>query len=785
MRKEWKKLSPSQSLFIDYVYENLNQSNRIIPYKQEGHFGMEYALLSRFKRAEILNLKQLKTKTGKNFPFRILHITAAIVAFILNESKVVDMRATIATILSNMENVYLGIDKSKEYLKYLHIKKLPHKNAKIHFIIRISENDIETDEDIQCFCLLCKLIETKRINKTILLVMGENLNLFNTGIQKDKRNIPLFKLSEDDLDVIAKQNNLSLTENISKNIDLIQKLGLQFFIDNFNFFDTLAKVQSEQYDWIRKMDWIIGQISKKHNVASKKLYSLLEFSSFFEKQFSKLEIQNFDDNRLEAENLDIACKLAFICQENSSFFAVPTYFFKLEAFKAYFGIKYVTDLDPLPSIIYHYFRENHPFNYMPPLKVLKVDSSFVDNIEKQSLIIIGYYYQNIEKGVCNYKDFLEITTKDSVSANVIRLFEYFKHKQSENNVLVAMQNVIQRLKSNVLNNISTCACYVMILQLLKENYIQFDSINFSEIMNDFCSIILKIDNKDNYNKYWQVHFKCQYSALSLEDEKVKDRSARRFLDDVKKIRDEENFCAYIHDNNLRGFTRIDLLSYSLGYDNAREILEELYNASEESTILKELARINYSAYLIENELYNDAEKILKKGDVLFLENINIDTYCGYLNNLYLAQLGNESISGQEYISYMEKLICKNISFNDKLIVQNNLAVSYLKNGTYVGKGINALKENFEKGNYYNRFLAVHNLLSYYFIINDKDSFNFFYDKIYIPKIFLSDKTFFLNKFKWMKENIGQTTYENFKHSSHVTPCYNQLYLVSSIERWFE
>ena len=134
---------------------------------------------------------------------------------------------------------------------------------------------------------------------------------------------------------------------------------------------------------------------------------------------------------------------------------------------------------------------------------------------------------------------------------------------------------------------------------------------------------------------------------------------------------------------------------------------------------------------------------------------------------------------------MEELICKDISYSDKLIIENNLSVAYLKDKAYADKGIEKLREILGNGNPYNRFLAIHNLLSFYFTKNDEIKFNDIYSQIFFPKLLLSDKTFFLNKFKWMKENIGQVTFKDFNHSPRVTACYNELYLMSSIERWFE
>lgn len=789
MKKNWKILSTTQAQLLDYINENINQSNRIILYKHIGHFGLEYAILSRFKNAEILNLKQLKTRTGKNFSFRIIHIIAAVIAFFFNERKVMDARTTITTVLNNMENIYLGIDKEKEFLKYLHIKKHAHREGKIKFFIRIEERDIETEEDVQCFRILSKLINAKKINNTVLLVSGERINLLNLGINKEEKKIPVFQLTEDDLNIIARENKYEVIKSIGKNIDLIQKLGLQFFIDNYFHFDALSKIQADKFDWFQKMEWLISQIIKRNEIMDRQLYSILEFSSFFENSFSKIEIQNFNNNVLDTQNLDIAKKIALITQEKSSNYTVPTYYFSRTAFKIYFATRYISDLEPIPKLIYSYFREQYPFKYIPALSVLYIDSSFIDYKEKQSITIIGYYFQNFERGICNVNDFIRLTTKNSTASIIINLFEYFKYG-SEDNFFIGhlpetMSKLIKSLEENTLNTVASCATYVIILQILKEDYLRFPDIKFSNILGKFLATILNIDNKDNYHKYWQMHFKCQYIALSLEDENVNELTAKRFLNDVQKNRNSENFCVYISDNSLRGFSKIDLLAYSLGFNNADKILRELYLNSERSSILKELARINYSAYLIENGDFSEAEKILKDGDKSFLENINIDTYCGYINNLYLAQLNNKIIDIHEFIFYIREIIDKKINSNDKFIILNNLAVAYLMDGENANVGTELLNKNIENGNSYHCFFAVHNLLAYYYTKNDSTQFNSFYNKISIPKLLLSDKTFFLSKLKWMKENMGRTSYEDFKYNTNIPQCYNQLYLWGTIERWFE
>lgn len=780
----WDILSTTQAQFIDYMGEHEKNWDRIIFYKHDGHFGAEFAILSRYTKIELLNFKQLKGHTGKNIGFRILHIFAAIGTFILNATQKIDARTSISTILSNAENIYLGIDKEKEYLKYLKVKKFPHKYGKIKFVIRVEENDIESDEDLSCLRLLCKFIQSGRINNTFLLIVGEQMRLLNLGIEAKMEHIPLFQLSENDLNFIAKRKNIQINESVQKNIKLVRRFGLQFFIDNYMYFEALSEVQNQTFDWFQKMDWIISQMVNRSDITSKELYPLLEFVSFFEHRFSKVEIQKFHKNVLESDNLETAYKLAILGREKSSNYITPTYFYKIDSFKQYFSNKYMYDLQPMPEDIFTYFRKFFPFDYLPALKVLQIDTSLLDYKDKQSLVVCGYYYRKIEKGYVNYKDYICYSSKDSISIAIINMYEYFRNRRN-GELSIDMPDIIKKLLNDTLDSIATCASYVMLLQFLKENYINYPLISYSDVLREFCAKILEIDNKDNYSKYWQGHFKCQYIALSLEDEDTNDRTARRFMNDIQKMRNDDNFCMYIKENHLRGFSRIDLLAFSMACDNAGDILQNLYLSSETSSILKELARINYSGYLIEIEKYDEAEKLLQKVDLDFLENINIDTYCGYLNNYYLVQLKCQKISIKEYLYAVSKLLQKDMSCSDKFIIENNWATAQLMFHQNEECGIEKLREILEKGNPYNKFYALHNLLAHYFTTSDSQNFEKVYSKIFIPKLLKPDSTLFHRKFKWMKENMGKAAFTSFKKNSNDIPGYNQLYLMSPIERWFE
>lgn len=601
--------------------------------------------------------------------------------------------------------------------------------------------------------------------------------------------IPSFLLTENDVKFIASNSGLDVEEKLCENIELIQRVGLRVFIDNFPSFIAMTQICIEAKEWFDKIGWLLIQIMNNHNIdgtVRQQMYPLLEFASFFNHSFSKLEIAKLKDYQFKTDNLDLAQQAAIIGQLNSSIYKVPTYFFEVHSFRDYFAQRYLKDLEPMPKFIFDYFRTQYPFDYIPALKVLHVDSEIVTWKERQSLIVIAYYYENESKGVLDYHKFVENTSISDISKQLIIMHEQFKKKDYANAHVLDASYILNQLQNSILNEIASCAGYVMLLQTLKENYIDFPHITFSKVLQEFKASILSIETSNNYNMYWKLHFQCQYIALSLEDEDTNTVFARRFLKEVEDKRQSPDLLEYISKYQLRGFSRIDLLSFSLGYDNAGAILEKLYLSADESSLLKELARINYSAYLIENECYDEAEKILKKANQVFLKNINNDTYFGYLNNLYLSKLGNKTLDIDEYISVFSELSKQNVSYNDKLIIENNLLAAYLKKGILSETCRQLVGKILETGNPYSCFYATHNLLSFYFEHNDLENFNMIYEKIKIPKLLFGNTTFFQQKFKWMRNNLGKcTSLDAFKKNLNTTSCYNNMYLFSSIERWFE
>ena len=254
MKNNKYNLCKVQAHFIDYINNNLSQNKRVIFYKHKGHFGLEYSIKTYLKKAELITFTQLKTKTGKNIFFRILNILSAIVTFIINEKDKGDARTTVSSILNNLENIYLGIDKEKEYLKYLNVKKLKHKNSRIKHVIRIEDADIETENDIACLRLLVKLIKKGNINNTLLLISGIQINLLNLDNEEIFTNSDWFELSIEDLKFIVHQYNLNISDSVYNNIELIKSLGIQFLLDNYKCFIAFDEDIKDITDWIVPMD---------------------------------------------------------------------------------------------------------------------------------------------------------------------------------------------------------------------------------------------------------------------------------------------------------------------------------------------------------------------------------------------------------------------------------------------------------------------------------------------------------------------------------------------------
>ena len=782
------KLTDTQSSFLKYFNKNIYDKNRIIIYEHNGHIGLDFVLNSQLPKSVILRYYQLKNKKGKNIAFRILYLVSTLLSQIIKLFTKVDPEISFSTILNNAENMYLGINKKNEELKYLKIKKHSHNYKKIKFIVIVEDDDIKSSADILEIRLLYNMIYEKKINNTALLISKKNLDKINCHCQYSEKyeNIPIFELTKDDIQIISKIYNMSYNENIINSIDLIKKFGITFYIDNHKYFELLENTENNMNEIYDKIDWMIKIIltdNKLNDLDISQLYQLLEFVSFFNYEFSKLEVLNFKNNALKANNLDVAYDLKLICRVSNKF-DIPVYFYKIQEIKNYFFNKYHFDLYPIPKSIYEYFISNHPFYYTTLLELTSIDDTIINSKQLSSLIIIAYYFNNESKNYLSNENIKKYIKTNTLEYEVTSVYEYFKNNVE--NSKLDFDSILNKTKNQSVDEISSCAIYCMLLQILKENFNKYKDIKFDSILFELKSIIINIEEITDYNKYWKNYFKCQYVAFSLEDEKTEMRTSRRFMSEISIAKKDTDLKKYIDDNQLRNFDRIELLSFSIGLENAMNNLKSLFETSEESTTVKELARINYSSALIESCNFKEAEKVLLKTNPSLLSSINIDTYCSYYNNFYLVKYKLDIFSNIQYINNVQQLLEYKISFSEKLLILNNLYTVMILTPKYEKEGEQGLIYISNKGNAYSKFFSMHNLLSFYCKNQNLEKFKNIYNNITIPKLLSSNTYFFKTKFKNMYDTLINK--KDLNHDCEyidIPLMYYDKYLFCSTERWFE
>lgn len=779
MKARNNSLSETQKNFIEFLNLHIRQNKRVIYCNCKGHIGMGYAICSYFPKAKILHFHELKTEPRTGFVFRVLEIISAVVSFFLKNSKDIDLGSVLNPVINNLENILLQIQKEHESLKVLNVKRKSHKMGKIRFFVYVNKDDISSEEDISTIYLLSRLITDGRITGTILFISRELHELARN--MKCDISDEVFFLKSTDLDTIIENNDINSNINVEKTAELVSQFGIQFFLDNHRSFEALI-TQKDSENWVESSEWVISRILKYNEIDRDDIYPLLEFASFFEHFFTKVDIQNLKDPNINVKNVDLAVAVSFIRGSKGNNEIIPHYTFVIDGFRRFFHLKYNDDLMPEPFDIYLFMRKYYPFDYIAIMHLFKLNSSILDYDEIQGLALLGYYHVNRNK-IIDTNDFLRNLPKDSITTSIINFYEDFKAQREVQPVNLITDKL---LKSNM-ETIAKCAGLTMILQIVKECFDRQIGINFTDILLDFKAEILSIDSSELYIRYWKVHFMCQYIAFSLEDERTDNSTARKFLYVVKNARDDVRLSSYISEYDLKGFLQIDLLSNSLMIENANEVIKKLFYTAERSSIIKELARINYSALLIEGEQYKEAVKILETPDSGILRNINGDTYTAYLNNKYLSEWMTFKISLDTYIMKLEKLLNNfHISTNDRYIVENNLYSAYLQSDSEKRKkGIEKLFEIVKSANTYGKFFACHNLWAYYF---DKDGSELQACNIpepEIPKLLSTDKTYFLNKLKWLKDNKGKHNFNEFPDNPHVCNSYKRLYLFGAIERWFE
>lgn len=93
-----------------------------------------------------------------------------------------------------------------------------------------------------------------------------------------------YELTRDDLQVVSKNHGIHFTPVHEESVDLIQKLGLQFYIDNYHYIESLGMTSESNDGTTKKMERLVNTIIRCHHLdaeETRNLFPLLEFSSFF------------------------------------------------------------------------------------------------------------------------------------------------------------------------------------------------------------------------------------------------------------------------------------------------------------------------------------------------------------------------------------------------------------------------------------------------------------------------------------------------------------------------
>lgn len=237
MEKVSVMLTKTQLSFLEYFKTKIAAGCKFIPYVEKGHFGKDFALKKEYKDIEIISFGELKKKNIKCrvLFFSILRILASGLEIIINCFSKNEINNSLTVIVENLENIYLGVSKNNEFIKYLNIRKNSQKKFRIKTVLKIDENDILDKEDLDCVKLILSLINQGDINNLIVLISDKVCDLLGNIVFLSE-DIKTFELTGEDLNKILSNNYQSNLNITSPLMSVARTIGIKFIIDNYKLF---------------------------------------------------------------------------------------------------------------------------------------------------------------------------------------------------------------------------------------------------------------------------------------------------------------------------------------------------------------------------------------------------------------------------------------------------------------------------------------------------------------------------------------------------------------------
>lgn len=779
------KLSQTQLQFKEYILNEIKKDSRVIAFSTDGHFGADYTLNNISKKIKMISFADAISQDIVPTVKRVVGLGAAAGGAAATIAGGIAIQAAL-----NAAVTYAIPNKDRKGTSFKYFFGYSPCNRKyrgVKKIIYLDDFDKLTEEEIAKFILIKKLIENKKLPRTVLVVSAyiDKSRRLNRILEVE--DIQHFSLTKEDVQFFLKQQTNENLEFKDEDLSLIKSLGLPFL---FNYYQDLLDfaTQKDISNNLRKTKFFIQRILDEANIdatTKDNINALLYFVSVFHNYFSRLQVANYSNNALQCTYLRNAANLSIIRNIEDEL-----YTFNYKIFREFYFDEYKSILTPTPEDIFNYISKTFPMEYITLLRVIAVDPSICHAETRLALLIKSYFFA-CKFGCANDRMYV---LDDTYCKNHQYLYKgllcydnFILGKTVEKEDLV---NFTQFVIRTIHDPMAACMAYILILQVAKECVKTWDK--FDDTLSLLKQNIIKCTSANNEDIYFNTYFKELYIALAIESDNTEKRTLSLFKKEIEEIGCNLDINDFIASNKIiKQLNRLNLVAGSIESPKVAEY--KLLKLAKDTTDIftLQMAYNNLCVLFCETKQWAKASLYMKKINRYIMSAINSDTYLSYWNNDLLIKYFTKKISVQNYVKQLEKKIFSSSDFADLDIVKNNYLAAKLHLQCDINDTIKELKLIIANGNKFSQFYARNNLLYALYLIDDEDGYKKVKNDLFrnFPVILRECRAFFDYKFEYVLQNWKNKTIKEVpildKHKEYAREMYASLVMFGGIERWFE
>lgn len=644
---------------------------------------------------------------------------------------------------------------------------------KLKRVIIISDLSKLCDQDMDFLKCIIEMIRKKYLSTTAVVIL-ESVNSLSDINVDDNSQINV--LIETNKSFVFNNNSYKFQQD---KIELLNRIGIDYV-------DLISNNEKLNADKI--VEQIINKLFESARVSKTgDIEHFLNLCSLLFEEFTLKDIETIEKiSKLSSSNyVDLTLKSDILNERNRH------YKFHHKFIRSYYQNNANLNLTTYEQL-YNYLCTTYPDRYADIAIVsqcLKIDDNLV-----LSCNIMAYYQENATME--NYKkNYIEVYLRKTKLGKLILELNaaYNADPMKLPNIKTECYKLIVELKYSKLESYAKAASIAYASRILYEVENDIEKLKFVE--QKFRDIIVE-SRFLRYPTIQSFRYILDYISFTTCIENC---------DKVDKIREKLSFILnklsdQIVDKNLAiKYFRLGNAIYPYDYHKAKNMTQQAYLLTEDYPLEHILSCINYSTSLCLCGDYVTANSVLNEDIILTM--LEKDDFkdkmlqLSVLNNYIIIQFCIDKNKRKLYKKFndLKTKVSHTLTSDSYIIFNNYICSSMLNNKYHTHNNIIMTKHILQCNDKYHVFFLNHNLITWYYINNDKEMFNNILKSIEIPNLLSGYEEFFKDKFNWLGENWGYCL-EKLESELNIWSndiyqkelfYYSKPYLFGFIERWFE